>query len=104
MRRFIVAGAVLLLSASVQASSLIASTDVVLGGLTRALGASSNATTSLVDNKIVQAARDDAAQFLATDGDMRGVRLEAAFQFIREQAPSLEATDTQLAEAILAQR
>lgn len=104
MRRLILTGAALLLSAGVQASSLIASTDVVLGGLTRALGASSNATSSLADNKLVQAARDDAAQFLATDGEARGVRLEAALQFIREQAPSLQASDAQLAEAILAQR
>lgn len=56
----------------------------------------------LRDNKIVRAARDDAASFVATDGAIRGVKLESAFAHIRQQAPQLQASDAQLAQAILA--
>ena len=58
-------------------------------------------TGSFRDNKIVRAARDDAASFVASEGAVRGVRLESAFEYIRQQAPQLQATDTQLAQAIL---
>lgn len=47
------------------------------------------------------AARDDAASFLASQGEIRGARLEAALQHIRQQAPQLRADDLQLAQAIL---
>lgn len=61
----------------------------------------SDATSSLRDNKIVQAARDDAASFVASEGAIRGVKLESALDYIRQQAPQLKATDAQLAQAIL---
>ena len=53
--------------------------------------------------KVVLAARDDAASFVASQGDIRGARLEAAFATLREQLPEARhASDQQLAEAILA--
>lgn len=75
-------------------------TDAIVG----AVGATSDATSSSTsDYKIIKAARDDAASFVATQGAIRGVHLEAALPHIRTQQPALEATDMQLAEAILAQ-
>ena len=56
---------------------------------------------SFGDDKIVLAARDDAASFVASQGEIRGARLEAALQHIRQQAPQLQADDLQLAQAIL---
>ena len=56
---------------------------------------------SFRDNKIVRAARDDAASFVASERAIRGVKLESAFDAIRQQAPQLQATDAQLAQAIL---
>ncbi|EPN15090.1 hypothetical protein A249_07817, partial [Pseudomonas syringae pv. actinidiae ICMP 18804] len=35
-------------------------------------------------------------------GEIRGARLEGALQHIRQQLPELQATDNQLAQAILA--
>lgn len=64
--------------------------------------ASSDATSSLRDNKIVRAAQDDAASFVASNGQIRSVKLESAFDTIRRQAPQLQASDAQLAQAILA--
>ena len=100
--RLLGAAALLIAATGAQASSFVVTTDT----LVRALDASSNATSkissSFHNDKIVLAARDDAASFVASQGDIRGSQLEGAFAHIREIAPSLNATDAQLAQAILA--
>ncbi|PYA79925.1 Holliday junction resolvase, partial [Pseudomonas aeruginosa] len=45
----------------------------------------------------------DAASFVASDGSIRGARLEAALRWLRVAHPELAASDQELAEAILAQ-
>ncbi|BAQ78003.1 MULTISPECIES: DUF2388 domain-containing protein [Pseudomonas] len=100
--RLLGAAALLTLAANANATSLIVTTDAIVGALKATTDATSDATSSLRDNKIVRAARDDAASFVATDGAIRGVKLESAFDHIRQQAPQLQATDAQLAQAILA--
>lgn len=84
-----------------QAMSSTAMTDMIFGGLTNATDATSDATSSRDDDKVVLAARDDAARYVATHGEQRGAYLEAALTLIRQQQPDLQATDMQLAEAIL---
>lgn len=100
--RLLGAAALLALATNANATSLIVTTDAIVGALKATTDATSDATSSLRDNKIVRAARDDAASFVATDGAIRGVKLESAFDHIRQQAPQLQATDAQLAQAILA--
>lgn len=100
--RLLGAAALLALAANANATSLIVTTDAIVGALKATTDATSDATSSLRDNKIVRAARDDAASFVATDGAIRGVKLESAFDHIRQQAPQLQASDAQLAQAILA--
>ena len=100
--RLLSAAALLALAANAHATSLIVNTDAIVGALKATTDATSDATSSLRDNKIVRAARDDAASFVATDGAIRGVKLESAFAHIRQQAPQLQASDAQLAQAILA--
>ncbi|SHN31306.1 conserverd hypothetical protein [Pseudomonas asturiensis] len=98
-------GAAVLLTAaatSAQASSFIVTTDTVVGAVAASTDATSDISSSFKDDKIVRAARDDAASFVASAGDIRGAQLEGAFQHIRQQLPQLHATDTQLAQAILA--
>ncbi|WP_434697939.1 DUF2388 domain-containing protein [Pseudomonas sp. Z1-14] len=68
---------------------------------------SSGATTgstylTFKDNKLIVAAQDDAGSFVASDGGIRGPYLEAAMQKVRADNPSLQATDMELANAILA--
>ncbi|QLF93598.1 DUF2388 domain-containing protein [Pseudomonas sp. ABC1] len=92
----------LLMAGSVHAASFTATTDLVLGGLTNSAEGTSDLTSSIGDSKIVQAARDDAAHFIGSDGTQRGSHLEAALQHIRGQMPGLQASDLQLAQAILA--
>lgn len=55
------------------------------------------------DQKIV-AARNDAAAFVASDGNIRGVGLEAALEALRLLAETDTSSDMQLARAILVYR
>lgn len=68
---------------------------------------SSGATTASTyltskDHKMVLAAQDDAGSFVASDGNIRGPFLESALQKVRAENPGLQATDMELANAILA--
>lgn len=67
---------------------------------------SSGATTASTyltfkDNKLVAAAREDAGSFVASDGTIRGPHLEAMLLQLRQQQPQLQASDIELASAIL---
>ena len=46
---------------------------------------------------------DDAAAFVASDGEWRGARLESALHYLRKTRPKLHVSDLELAEAILVQ-
>tara|TARA_R110000764_G_scaffold33224_8_gene74714 strand:- start:127620 stop:127940 length:321 start_codon:yes stop_codon:yes gene_type:complete len=65
-------------------------------------GLGESTSSSLASAKVVLQAREDAARFVGTDGAVRGVSLEAALVHIRAERSELEATDMQLAKAILA--
>ena len=71
--------------------------DVISSGAT-----SSSTYLTLKDRKLIVAARDDASSFVASDGGIRGPYLEAAMQKARFDNPDLQATDMELAKAILA--
>ena len=67
-----------------------------------ATSASSDSTSG--DDKVVLDARDDAAGFVASEGRIRGVRLEAALIQLRARSEAARsASDMMLARAILAQ-
>ena len=67
----------------------------------KAGGASSNSSSG--NSKVVKHARDDAASFVASEGRIRGARLEAALRHLRERDTNArEASDMALAQAILA--
>ena len=68
---------------------------------------SSGATTgssylTFKDHKLIIAAKDDAGSFVASEGSIRGPYLEAAIQKVRAENPDLNASDMDLANAILA--
>ena len=91
------------LACTAQAQTLVATSNILVRALDRSLDFTSDTTTSIRDSKVVREARDDAASFVASQGDIRGARLEAAFATLREQLPEARhASDQQLAEAILA--
>lgn len=83
------------------ASSFVATTDTIGASLANSVEGTSDVSSG-GNNKVLLQAQDDAASFVASGGGIRGVRLEAALAHIRQQQPTLEASDMQLAEAILA--
>ncbi|WP_263263513.1 DUF2388 domain-containing protein [Pseudomonas sp. RIT-PI-S] len=64
---------------------------------------SSKVTSAPFDQKLIVDARDDAAVFVASQGLARGARLEAALRALRQASPALNASDLELAQAILVQ-
>ena len=65
--------------------------------------ATSMVTSAPFDHKLLVAARDDAAAFVASDGQLRGAQLESALDYLRRTQPKLHASDLELAQAILVQ-
>ena len=95
--------ALALFAGAAQAQTLKATSNMLLNATNRTLDFTSDTTTSIRDMKAVVQARDDAASFVASAGEIRGAQLEAALQSIRQQLPEAQsASDLQLAEAILA--
>lgn len=65
-------------------------------------GSSASSGSTSGEDKVVLEAREDAASFVASDGRIRGARLEAALRHLRDADQSARtATDMQLAQAIL---
>ncbi len=96
------AAAVSVLAPLAHAQSVVATSNIIVRALDRSLDFTSDTTTSIRDMKVV-AAREDAASFVASEGAIRGVQLEAALQLLRERLPEArQADDLALAEAILA--
>ncbi|MEO4015088.1 MULTISPECIES: DUF2388 domain-containing protein [Pseudomonas] len=105
MRNPLIAAALgLLLSTGVaQSHTLVATSNIIINATQRTLDFTSDTTTSIRDSKIVREAHDDAASFVASDGEIRGAHLEAAFNTLRTRVPEArDASDQVLAEAILA--
>lgn len=103
MRCPLIALALLFTVFSAQAQTLVATSNIIVRALDRTFDFTSDTTTSIRDSKIVLAARDDAASYVASAGAIRGVQLEAALAAIRARVPEAQgASDQVLAEAILA--
>lgn len=86
--------------------ALVPVASAMADGLVRDI-LSSGATTASTymtfkDDKLVIPAREDAGSFVASNGEIRGPYLEAMLQQLRSEQPQLDATDMELASAILA--
>lgn len=105
MRRTLIvaATALTLFTGIAQAQTLVATSNIVVRALGRSIDFTSDTTTSIRDMKVIREARDDAASFVASQGAIRGVQLEAAFDTLRSRLPEArDASDEALAQAILA--
>ena len=93
----------LLLADVAQAQTVVQTSNIIVRAFGRTIDFTSDTTTSIRDSKVVREAHDDAATFVASQGDIRGVQLESAFNTLRERVPEARsASDQELAEAILA--
>jgi len=105
MRKRLIAASLgmLLLADLAQAHTLVATSNIIVRAFGRSIDFTSDTTTSIRDSKVVREAHDDAASFVASNGDIRGAQLEAAFGTLRAKLPEArDASDQVLAEAILA--
>jgi uncharacterized protein (TIGR02448 family) len=91
------------LSPVASASSFYTTSEVVTGALKGTSTGTAATSGSFRDNTVGLAARDDAASYVASDGAVRGVHLEAAIVLLRAELPEAQAaSDLDLARAILA--
>jgi len=65
--------------------------------------ATSMVTAAPFDHKLLLAAHDDAAAFVASNGQLRGAHLESALVYLHQSRAKLHASDLELAQAILVQ-
>ena len=100
--RLLSAAVLLTAATAANATSFVVTTDTLVRADDASTNATSDVTSSFKDDKIVLAARDDAASFVGSAGDIRGAQLESAFNHIRQTVPQLQASDADLAQAILA--
>ena len=77
--------------------------DVSTQGLVASAYATSKVTSAPFDLNLLLAAQDDAAVFIASDGQQRGAQLESALRYLRQTQPELNASDLELAQVILVQ-
>ena len=98
MRSFCIA--LLLFSCSAGSATAF---DVTTAAIVRTSYVSSQLTSAPFDNKLIAEAREDAAGFVASDGQLAAARLQAAMERLRQEHPELAASDLELAEAILVQ-
>ena len=94
---------VLAVIATLSISTQVLAFDVTTQSLVKTGYATSQVTTGPFDSKLIIAAQDDAAVFVASDGQLRGARLESALAYMRQSRPKLHASDLELAQAILVQ-
>ncbi|MEE1922397.1 DUF2388 domain-containing protein [Pseudomonas sp. 148P] len=95
--RYLILLFALLGSGTALAFDMTTATSVISGYAT------SQVTSAPFDRKWVRAARDDAAAFVASDGLVRGARLESVMRRLHQENPDLHAGDLELAQAILVQ-
>jgi uncharacterized protein (TIGR02448 family) len=104
LKLFAVPLALTMLASAGQAQTLVATSNIVINALDRSINFTSDVTSRISDMKVVSEARDEAAGFVASGGEIRGARLEAALGSLRSAFPEArQASDLALAEVILAQ-
>ncbi|WP_422421579.1 DUF2388 domain-containing protein [Pseudomonas sp. GZD-222] len=96
MRRLLIASSLVL---CLPVGSVLA--DVDAGDVATSAGVSASLYSTFKDDKRIIPARDDASSFIASGGAIRGVYLESMMQRIRQEHPGLQASDEDIARAIL---
>lgn len=71
------------------------------GDVATSAGVSASLYSTFKDHKLIVPARDEASSFVASGGQIRGAYLESVMQKVRQDNPGLQASDEELAQAIL---
>jgi len=98
MRHLFIAPALLLL---LPAGAALARVDA--GDVATSAGVSASLYSTFKDDKRIIPAQDELSAFVASGGAIRGAYVESALQQARQDNPGLQASDEELARAILSQ-
>ena len=66
------------------------------------LSHTTNATSGNDRKMVINQAKDDAAAYVASGGEIQGPYLTRALEMLRRENPNLSASDTEIANAIVA--
>ncbi|WP_442113911.1 DUF2388 domain-containing protein [Pseudomonas sp. NUPR-001] len=75
--------------------------DVDAKDVATSAGISASLYSTFKDDKRIIPARDEASSFIASGGAIRGVYLESMLQRVRQEHPGIQASDEDIAMAIL---
>lgn len=81
--------------------SLPASADDTLRQILSSGATTASTYSTFKDHKLLLLAQEDAGAFVASGGRIRGAYLESALRQLRDAKPGLQASDAELARAIL---
>jgi uncharacterized protein (TIGR02448 family) len=98
MRRLLLAPSLLLL---LPAGAALARVDA--GDVATSAGVSASLYSTFKDDKRIIPAHDELAAFVASGGAIRGAYLESALAQVRQAHPGMQASDEELARALLSQ-
>lgn len=98
MRHLLLVPSLLLL---LPAGAALARVDA--GDVATSAGVSASLYSTFKDDKRIIPARDELSAFVASGGAIRGVYLESALQQARQDNPSMQVSDEELARALLSQ-
>lgn len=98
MRHLLLVPSLLLL---LPAGTALARVDA--GDVATSAGVSASLYSTFKDDKRIIPARDELSAFVASGGAIRGAYLEAALAEVRRANPGLQASDEELAQALLSQ-
>ncbi|MBK4989958.1 DUF2388 domain-containing protein [Pseudomonas sp. S36] len=98
MRHLMLVPALLLLVPAGAALARVDGRDIATSA-----GVSASLYSTFKDDKRIIPARDELSAFVASGGAIRGAYVEAALQQARKDHPGLQASDEELAQAILSQ-
>lgn len=88
---------------AIYSQSLTSTVDAILALPLTTTGGVAHTTLSISGGtqKLIMDAKQDAASFVSTKGQINGVALQSAIEAIRAENKSLQASDLQLAEFIV---
>ncbi|MFB4394189.1 MULTISPECIES: DUF2388 domain-containing protein [unclassified Pseudomonas] len=96
MRHSLVVSALLM---CIPAGAALARVDA--GDVATSAGVSASLYSTFKDDKRIIPAHDELSAFIASDGAIRGAYVESALEQVRKEHPGLNATDEELARALL---
>ncbi|WP_413586267.1 DUF2388 domain-containing protein [Bdellovibrio sp. HCB274] len=82
-------------------AGLIAAIFLSVSGVLLTSSTACDSSQSCAYKQIIADSKDDAALYIATEGEMKGVKLVRSLELLRNLAPEVASSDMELAEEII---